>query len=106
MKYKSFQEWFVGEKYHKIISITTEMENLMLEAWDACVNNMPDENAAIGELIMELLNGINIAEKIDCTCDKGKLSVRYPCCCQRSRALQSASIELGKYLQELRKELE
>jgi len=102
MKYKNFEEWLETQDY----AIPPLYKNLMQDAWDACVNNMPDENAAIGELIMELLNGINIAEKIDCTCDKGKLSVRYPCCCQRSRALQSASIELGKYLQELRKELE
>ena len=129
MKYKNFEEWFEALKKKSIIfNVDDSIKELMRETWDAAVNNYPDtnrheienigvkeskldalpeneQNAAIGEQLCKLLNTINDAEKIDCTCDKKQLSTGYRYACQKGKALQQATIELGNYLRKIRMEL-
>ena len=116
MKYTNFYEWFKTQDFGMLVPGTS---NLMLEAWDAAVNNMPTFNgakeiaklnelrrkAAIGEKILELLTTLKDAMKIDCTCDNARIKHGCPCICVKAGAVLQATKELGAYLQKLRKEL-
>ena len=63
------------------------------------------DNAVIGKRITEILNEMNEAEKIPCTCDKSALMKGARCICIRAGAIQQAGFVLGQYLAKLRKEL-
>ncbi|NHZ86125.1 MAG: hypothetical protein GWP19_09615 [Planctomycetia bacterium] len=71
------------------------------------IDNLPEneQNAIVGREIHELLNTINAANKIDCTCDKARIKHSYPCICVRGGAIQQATIELGVYLKKIRQGL-
>ena len=108
MKYKNFNEWFInGMLILKDFEDTIGgMRKIMRAAWDAAVNNYPeDPNAVIGQKIHELLTTLKDAMKIDCTCDKIKIKGGAPCICVRAGAIMMSTKELGAYLRKLRKEL-
>ena len=103
MKYKNFDEWFNAHPDKDSFHYTAI--EAMRDAWDGAVNNY-EQNAVIGNKIRELLNTLNDAKKIDCTCDKNPKYDGLTCLCQRGDAIHRAGIELGKYLRKIRKELE
>lgn len=105
MKYKTFDEWFItGMLILKDFEDTTGgMKKIMRAAWDAAIENYPDDPITVK--IKELLNTINDAEKIDCTCDKLRIKHGYICLCVRGGAVKQAGIELVAYLRKLRKSL-
>ena len=106
-RHKSFDAYFKALKK----DITPKIKLLMMDAWTNArygyIDTQPEneQKDTIGEKIKELLNTINDAEKIDCTCDKSRIKHRYPCMCVRGGAIKQAGFELGKYLKKLRKEV-
>ena len=107
MKYKSFNEWFEALKKESIIfNVNDQVKELMLEAWDAAIENCPVKIEYIDRTkneINELQGIITGTLEIVCTCDQAQIKHGYRCGCGKQVAVQKAVSDLTFYLKELKK---
>ena len=102
-KTDDFIKWLFSMFYYRYKIKIHETDDFYNEVYEKI--EQFEQKDTIGEQIKELLNTINDAEKIDCTCDKNHIRQGRRCGCARGIAIQQAGTELGTYLRKLRKEL-
>lgn len=100
----NFHEWFDSIK--KPILFTSEMKELMQDAWDAAIAGIPlvvtiGEDVTRNDIIL-LKKNIEDAKAIPCTCDEFAIKDGMPCVCIRSGALLQSIVNLSKYIKELK----
>jgi predicted AlkP superfamily pyrophosphatase or phosphodiesterase len=99
MKYNNFQEWFESLKYQDY-DISRKVKDLMLEAWDAAVENYPEDTTRTD--IIEKQKIITATLAIECTCDQAQIKHGYMCGCGKAAAVNKAIMDLTKYLRALK----
>ena len=101
MRYENFYHWLRKSKNIKGAFYNKEEIELMLTAWDAAVENYPEDRTK--NEINELQGIITGTLEIVCTCDQAQIKHGYRCSCGKQVAVQKAVSDLTFYLKELKK---
>ena len=100
MKYKSFNEWIKTSKYKDMAAFNGKVKAAMIDAWDAAVHNYPEDTTKAD--IIEKQKIIAAAVQIQCTCDQDQIKQGFQCGCGKQKAVNSAVVDLSKYLRGLK----
>jgi len=98
MKYKDFHDWMNSHRLK--IGLNVAEYSLMKEAWDAAVNNYPEDTTKAD--IVELQKIITATIAIECTCDQEQIKAGFRCGCGKVETVQKAIMDLTKYLKALK----